>query len=89
MTTRERIPSIARRAGTNWIMIDHLAPGTDAASTWAWIPAFLIPTRFVQTAVRVDITLGAAGRWTADESNNTRTDCLAVDLSAHTVRSAR
>lgn len=85
----ERVSSVAWRAATNWIVVDHFASRSNAAGPRARVSAFLIAAGFVPTAVGVHYTFRSASGRAADVSRNARADGLSVHHSALAVRAAR
>lgn len=75
--------------GTNRIVKDHDALGSDAARPWTGIYALLIVTGHIGGTIGIDGTLGPAVRWHVQVSGDARADGLLVNLSTLAVRSAR
>lgn len=88
-TSGERISSVTWRAATNWIVVDHFASRSNAASSRTRVSAFLTAAGLVPTAVGVHYAFRSASRRAADVTRNARADGLSVHSSALTVRAAR
>lgn len=86
VTTDEWITGISRRATADRIMINNFTSSSDAASSNARVPAFLVTASFVPSAVGIDDTLWPTGWWHPFVSGQTRADGLSVNGSALAVR---
>lgn len=87
--TGERISSKARRATTNRVVIDNLAPSVDAAGTGTGVDALLFDTGSVLSTVWADHALRPACRGRAHEASEAWAHGVPVDLSTLTVRATR
>lgn len=87
--TGERISSKARRATTNRVVIDNLAPSVDAAGTGTGVDALLFDARSVLSTVWADHALRPACRGRAHEASKAWAHGVPVDLSTLTVRATR
>lgn len=85
----ERVSSVAWRTATNWIVVDHFASRSNAASSRTRVSAFLIAAGFVPTAVGVHYTFRSASRRATDVTRNAGANGLSVHRSALAVRAAR
>lgn len=89
LTTNEWITRVTRRTTAYGIMINYATFSCDTTCAWTWISALLIWTSFVLLAVRADNAFWSTRWWASNIARYTGTHCLAVDLSALTILSAR
>ena len=82
LTSYERITSVSWRTTADWIVIADLAFGIYTTCSWARVYAFLVIASFVLRALRASDTFRSTCWRSSNVSRNTRTNSLAIDLTA-------
>lgn len=85
---KERISGVSGGAAAYRVVIDDLAIGVQTAGAWTGIPAPLFDASRVLRAICAGYALWSTLRWTADVILLTGADCVVVNDSTVTVRSA-
>lgn len=89
LASNERIASVSWRATAYRIVVDDLTFGIDSASSRARVAAFLIATSLILRTFIASHTFGTTSWRGSNVSRYARANCLAVDLSALRVGTAR
>jgi hypothetical protein len=89
LASYEGITRVSWRTTTNWIVISDLAFRLYATCAWTRVYTFLVVASLILRTLRAGNTFWSACWRCSNISRDTRTDCLAINLTALWIRSTR